>query len=222
MGDLTQFQPWEKIPRLNKTMVVTEKIDGTNAAIVVRPIARDSDALPHECVTERFGLGGGLVAVSAQSRKRFITPKSDNFGFAQFVHRYADGLAQGFGVGRHFGEWWGQGIQRGYGALDRYFSPFNTNRWNPESIEAVGLDTLNVVAVPVLYKWGRLDTVIVATAMEELRDGGTRLPYTLKGHPAEGVVVFHTAGDVLFKALLENDDLPKSLVAFPENFALAG
>lgn len=34
------------------------------------------------------------------------------------------------GEGRHFGEWWGKGIQRGYGLEERRFSLFNTARWH--------------------------------------------------------------------------------------------
>ena len=31
--------------------------------------------------------------------------------------------------GRHFGEWWGSGIQRGYGLDEKTFSLFNAYRW---------------------------------------------------------------------------------------------
>src|SRR5690606_41186225 len=38
MSDVVEFQPWPKIARINKPVVFTEKIDGTNAAIGVRQV----------------------------------------------------------------------------------------------------------------------------------------------------------------------------------------
>ncbi len=33
------------------------------------------------------------------------------------------------GEGYHYGEWWGRGIQRGYGLEEKRFSLFNSRRW---------------------------------------------------------------------------------------------
>jgi hypothetical protein len=90
-----EFKAWPKIARLNRRMIITEKIDGTNAAVIV---------------TE-----GGQVY--AQSRTRLITPgkTTDNFGFAAWVEQNKVFLAERLGPGYHYGEWWGVGIQRGYG-----------------------------------------------------------------------------------------------------------
>lgn len=30
-----EFQPWPKIARLNREITITEKIDGTNAAVII-------------------------------------------------------------------------------------------------------------------------------------------------------------------------------------------
>src|ERR1044072_4291110 len=102
-----EFTPFPKIGRLDKDMVVTEKIDGTNAAIVI---------------TE-----DGVIY--AQSRKQFITPDKDNAGFANWVQEHELEL-EALGPGVHFGEWWGSGIQRGYGLDHKRFSLFNTGRWH--------------------------------------------------------------------------------------------
>ena len=88
------FVAFPKIARLNREIVITEKIDGTNASIYV---------------SEKDG------AVYAGSRTRWITPEDDNFGFARWVRDHADELRTGLGFGVHFGEWWGAGIQRRYG-----------------------------------------------------------------------------------------------------------
>lgn len=105
-----EFVAFPKISRLTKqTMVITEKIDGTNAAVVITP---EGD-------------------IYAQSRKRIIVPGDDNFGFAAWVEENREDLLQ-LGPGRHFGEWWGLGIQRGYGLDHKRFSLFNTHRWSDE------------------------------------------------------------------------------------------
>ena len=85
-----EFQGFPKLHRLSRDMVVTEKLDGTNAQIYIT----DDD---------RFLVG---------SRKRWIVPEDDNYGFARWAHEHEDELRAGLGYGQHFGEWWGQGIQR--------------------------------------------------------------------------------------------------------------
>ena len=92
--------------RLSRECIITEKLDGTNAQI---------------CITEA---GDFLVG----SRTRWITPEYDNFGFARWAHENRDDLMT-LGVGKHFGEWWGMGIQRNYGLTERRFSLFNVTRW---------------------------------------------------------------------------------------------
>jgi len=105
---MAEFKSFGKIPRLSAMqMIVTEKIDGTNACVVV-------DA---------------LGVVSAQSRTRAIQPGDDNYGFALWVSQNEDQLRE-LGHGHHFGEWWGVGIQRAYALHERRFSLFNTHLWS--------------------------------------------------------------------------------------------
>lgn len=103
------FVEFPSIPRLFRDVVVTEKIDGTNASI---HISEDGQVL-------------------AASRTRYIVPLADNFGFAKWVETHADELREGLGVGQHFGEWYGSGIQRGYGLTNgvKRFALFNVGRW---------------------------------------------------------------------------------------------
>ncbi len=60
------------------------------------------------------------------SRTRWITAQDDNHGFARWVEGNKQELLK-LGAGRHFGEWWGSGIQRGYGLQkgEKRFSLFN-------------------------------------------------------------------------------------------------
>ena len=100
-----EFRKFDKIARLSREIVVTEKIDGTNGLIA---IGEDGE----------FQVG---------SRNQWITPEKDNAGFARWAYEHKDELMQ-LGKGFHYGEWWGQGIQRGYGLDEKRFSLFNTSR----------------------------------------------------------------------------------------------
>ena len=95
-----EFEPWPSISRLSKDAVYTEKIDGTNAAVVIEPYTTDTDKSK---AVDVVSVDGDLYAVWAQSRKRFITPGDDNFAFALWVYENAPNLANVLGAGRHFG-----------------------------------------------------------------------------------------------------------------------
>jgi hypothetical protein len=167
---LPAFVPFPKIPRLRRRMVVTEKLDGTNASVWV-------------------GEDGG---VRAASRTRWITPEDDNYGFAAWVAEHADEL-RGLGPGAHFGEWWGRGVQRGYGLDHRRFSLFNVGRWAVERPECCHV-------VPVLEDCV-FDAALVDAALARLSTcGSLAAPGFMR---PEGVVVWHAAGGYLFKQSLE-------------------
>ena len=172
------FSEFPKIARLTRPCVVTEKIDGTNAQVHV--------------------LDDGSVL--AGSRSRYITPADDNFGFAAWVKAHEDELRT-LGPGRHFGEWWGSGIQRGYGLKEKRFSLFNVSRWEAPSSrpECCG-------CVPVLYQ-GQFDTARVVSALDDLKTfGSAASPGFMK---PEGVIVYHIAGNLYFKKTIEKDEEPK-------------
>jgi len=116
-----EFKPFQKMPRLSRECIITEKIDGTNASIY---ISEWEEVNAESKIVAQFD---GL-SIRAGSRTRWITPSDDNFGFAQWVSDNADKLVK-LGPGHHFGEWWGSGIQRNYGLKERRFSLFNTARW---------------------------------------------------------------------------------------------
>lgn len=177
---MAEFKEFRKIPRYNREVFVTEKIDGTNGCVVV-------------------GEDGSVVA---QSRSRIITPEADNFGFAGWVQKNADTLRQ-LGPGYHFGEWWGVGIQRGYGLTERRFSLFNVDRWRDERPDCCHV-------VPVLAR-GLLRDGVVDEALDWLAiNGSAAAPGFAK---PEGVIVYHTAGNLYFKATLDKDDEPKGKAA---------
>ena len=193
-----EFTEFPKMARLSREIIVTEKLDGTNAQVLITEDGR----------------------IVAGSRTRWITPQDDNFGFAAWVEANKEELLK-LGVGRHFGEWWGMGIQRKYGMTERKFSLFNVQRWAKHGTEPKQIptgdpriikmqDVLPACCdlVPVLYR-GDFDTNKINECLDNLREFGS---YASEGFmKPEGVVVFHTAGNVGFKKTLEKDEIPKSV-----------
>src|SRR5689334_8926409 len=124
-----EFRSWGKTPRLFRDIVITEKIDGTNSAIIFEDVTLlDVDLVPS---TELITRGAYLYRVGAQSKNRLIYPgkTTDNYGFASFVYANKEALFDLLGVGHHFGEWYGEGIQKRYGDANkgvRTFALFNT------------------------------------------------------------------------------------------------
>lgn len=194
---IPEFKPFPKMARLSREMIVTEKIDGTNASI---------------CITEDGGFFTG-------SRTRWITPKDDNYGFSKWAHEHKDELMT-LGPGTHFGEWWGQGIQRNYGLKEKRFSLFNVTRWCLHGQEPQNIPSLDPKApskmqqvlpscvglVPVLFR-GEFCTHDIEVVMLDLRVAGSRAAENFM--KPEGVVVYHVASGVCFKKTIEKDDQPK-------------
>jgi len=192
-----EFEAFPKIPRLNRNMTITEKIDGTNACVIITEChPGEYDAYAHPTSDLRWLLG-------AQSRKRLINPTDDNMGFARWVWEHADSLAEDLGPGRHFGEWWGLGIQRGYGLDHKRFSLFNTKRWAAADGH---FTTPNLHVVPVLDEYA-FSTERIDDCVKALGDGGS---CAAPGFPdPEGVVVYHHASGTMAKVTCKNDEKPK-------------
>jgi len=198
-----EFQPFPKIARLNRDITITEKIDGTNAAVVI--VAEDDPASAAGWITN-LAVNGVRHTIYAQSRNKFIIPgkSTDNYGFAGWVNANAEDLVEILGAGTHFGEWWGSGIQRGYGRRngEKRFSLFNTGRWTVAALDAV--PSLDVV--PVLYE-GKFDQALIDQAIYSLStDGSAAAPGFMR---PEGIVVYHHALRSSFKVTLEGDEAPK-------------
>ena len=147
-----EFRPWGKTPRnRGGNVTITEKIDGTNACVIVRD--------------------GKLVGL--QSRNRLIKPGDDNMGFAFWAVENAEGLA-GLGNGYHFGEWAGPGIQKNPHMLDeKQFFLFNTFRPHDTLPECVQ-------QVPVLYQ-GAGSRDMINLTMTSLWNSATTAGYIPEG-----------------------------------------
>jgi hypothetical protein len=203
-----EFVEFPKMARLTRECVITEKIDGTNAQVYICPMPEHADAYDVAQTAVAANRDLGLVML-AGSRTRWITPIADNFGFAKWVKEHADELWS-LGEGRHFGEWWGQGIQRGYGLTEKRFSLFNTLRWADErDREKYPSDRPACCGVvPILYR-GLFGPKHDDNYIAKLRhEGSIAAPGFMK---PEGIVVYHIAAGVAFKKTLEKDEQPKSL-----------
>ena len=178
-----EFKAFDKIARLNREVIVTEKIDGTNALVWVSDDGTE---------------------IRAGSRSRWIAVGDDNFAFAGWVEKNRDELLR-LGPGYHYGEWWGAGIQRRYGLTEKRFSLFNVSRWSDDATRPACCHV-----VPVLAR-GLDIRATTDEAMATLRENGSiAAPGFDK---PEGVVVFHTASGQLFKVTLEKDEAPKGKAA---------
>lgn len=183
------FIEFPKIARLSREIIVTEKIDGTNAQIYIPDVGEPE-----------YG------EVFAGSRTKWIDPQDDNMGFAKWVDAHREEL-KSLGPGNHFGEWWGKGIQRGYNVPDKRFSLFNVSRWGPGGKDEA-MKPACCLVVPTLYR-GAFDMQAIDECINRLRiEGSVAAPKFMR---PEGVVVFHTAGSHLYKKTLEKDHLPKGL-----------
>lgn len=220
-----EFQEFPKIARLSRECVITEKIDGTNASVVIEAaelIADWTGSAATPWLTKVTGADGKDYGIAAGSRTRYITIHNDNHGWANWVLAHASELV-GLGPGRHYGEWWGSGIQRGYGRQkgEKFFSLFNVARWHAEGTEpyiSVSGDPrlppksseaapACCSVVPVLYR-GEFSTEVVGTQIERLRAlGSVASPGFMK---PEGVICYHVAANLYFKKTIEKDAEHKS------------
>ena len=126
------FTPFKKIPRLNRNVIITEKIDGTNAQLFIEewgPGAPGADERDGDALCKYVDGYTPAYRFLVGSRSRWIVPERDNAGFARWAFENAEELIKLLGPGRHFGEWWGQKVQRSYDLKEKRFSLFNTTRW---------------------------------------------------------------------------------------------
>ena len=202
MANIIEFQEFRKIPRLSREIVISEKIDGTNGVVY---IGEDGEFL-------------------AGSRSRWLDEHNDNYNFWHWVISHKVSLLK-LGPGFHYGEWWGSGIQRGYGLTkgEKRFSLFNVNRWclHNETPKLISVDPKTKMErwqeklpsccnlVPVLWE-GMFNTEWVDQQLNILKLNGSQASPGYMN--PEGIVIYHKAGDVLFKKTIEKDEQPKKMI----------
>jgi hypothetical protein len=224
------FQKFNKIPRLSRDVVVTEKIDGTNAQVVIieeQDLYQQCSDWEKSLQEERFhefvenyslalkrdiyGSSPRTLHLFAGSRNRWLNIKKDNHGFAKWVLANMTGLFQ-LGEGRHFGEFYGAGIQRTYGLSEKRFALFNVSRWANRNVPESMLEEKQewcpecCEVVPFIYQ-GVFDTCKIDSIILDLKVKGSRaVPGFMK---PEGIIILHCASNQLYKKTLDNDYKPK-------------
>lgn len=168
------FVGFPKIARFSRGVIVTEKIDGTNAQIYINDTGTE---------------------IYAASRNKWITPEDDNHGFAKWVEVNKDELLK-LGPGHHFGEWWGQGIQRNYGLKEKRFSLFNVHKWGDDLTRPKCCHV-----VPILWA-GLFDELNTNDILTKLKANGSYAAPGFKN--PEGIIVFHTVNYAIFKKTFDD------------------
>jgi hypothetical protein len=186
---MSEFEPFQKIARWSRKIVISEKIDGTNAQIF---IPEGDNVTPD--------------MIRAGSRNQWLTEKDHNFGFAKWVAEHAPELLA-LGPGRHYGEWWGLGIQRNYGLKEKRFSLFNAGRWDG----VTNIPPACCHVVPIIETGDTPEEGAIGRALQILRsDGSVAAPGFMK---PEGIIIYHAASRQLFKKTLERDEYHKGETA---------
>lgn len=202
------FEKFPSLTRFSHGWTITEKLDGTNAAIVITPADLVVD--PHYHATAIATIRGNLVF--AQSRTKLITPgkSTDNAGFARYVYDNAEEIVAKLGEGRHFGEWVGKGVQkRHYNLPNKVFALFNVNRWQGADLPQL------VTTVPAMVRNAYLDNpgATARTQLDHLKVAGSLFGgFDANGDPylnPEGIVMYHAPSNTAFKKTFDYDESGK-------------
>lgn len=194
-----EFERFSSLTCFSQGWTITEKLDGTNAQIGWWPI-NHWECEPENALLERKGF-----CLFAGSRNRWLSIENDNAGFARYAVANAEELFK-LGEGRHFGEWYGSGIQRGYGLTggEKRFALFNTLRWkdNPERPECC-----EVVHTFINNDYLDNPSSSAESIMSNLKENGS---YQCPGFMnPEGIVMFHRKSSVSFKKTFDYDEKGK-------------
>lgn len=196
------FERFPSLTRFSQGWSITEKIDGTNAQVFIYPTFKYDD----KDYTNQVLFTHNGMYLFAGSRSRLITCNNDNAGFARWATENGEMLIETLDEGRHFGEWWGQGIQRNYGLKEKRFSLFNSLRWKQEDLPE------GLYVVPILrgYDNQYLDggpSEAAIDALEALRNYGSAAAPGFMD--PEGIVMFHRASGTAFKKTFDYDEYGK-------------
>jgi hypothetical protein len=193
------FEAFPKIPRLSRPIIITEKIDGSNGQLYIQSHEEFNVENGYDAEKDANTIVNNDWVMRVGSRKRWLdaSKAGDHFGFFKWaVVNFAE-LCLGLGPGRHYGEWWGQGIQRGYGLDEKRFSLFNTYRWNKDTKPEC------CHTVPVLDECAVFNSQVIEITLNMLKLSGSRAaPGFAK---PEGIVVYHPHGNILMKKTFEGD-----------------
>jgi hypothetical protein len=215
-----KFVDFKKIPRLSRDMIITEKIDGSNGQVAIIPsdseefIGCEDGFVEQCCLANKQVSETKWLYMFAGSRNRWLSTgkQNDNHAFAYWVKENSEELFQ-LGEGRHFGEWYGKGIQRGYGLEEKRFALFNVSKWVAKddfiTVEKQQHAPACCSVVPVMYE-GPFDTITINDVLDILKKNGSLAVHGYMN--PEGICIYHLAAGQYFKKTIENDEKHKGEV----------
>lgn len=192
-----EFKPFTKMPRLrDEYMYITEKLDGTNAQVFIyekfspeTDVKVDLDEIEAFPNKEKVQGAVPVREMRIGSRNRYINSVMDNYGFAGWCYEHKEELMK-LPPGRHYGEWWGPGIQRGYSTKFKQFSMFN------QSLRAIKEIIPCINFAPILYE-GEFNLEKIEEVMNSLKENGSAAsPGFME---PEGVVIYLKKANLMFK-----------------------
>ena len=223
-----RFVEFKKIPRLSRDVIITEKLDGSNGQICIFSLETIKKELPDDYARGEWFEKYCLYAhpenphveekdnlyLFAASRNRWLNvgKQNDNHAFAYWVKEHGAELVM-LGEGRHFGEFYGKGIQRGYGLEEKRWALFNVGKWQNKNLPLVDekqkYPPSCCEVVPILYE-GVFCTEQINEILTHLEvQGSVAVPGFMK---PEGICIYHTAAGQYFKKTIENDEKHKGEV----------
>jgi hypothetical protein len=200
------FEKFPSLTRFSHGWTITEKLDGTNAQILIVPnceVTNDAAVGGFRLGFEGGGDSGLSILAGSRSQLLTATKQGDNHGFARFVADHAAELIEVLGAGRHFGEWVGKGVnKRGYNLDEKVFALFNVHRWGGAELPP------RLRAVPVLFE-GYADNpgAEAEKALAGLRANGSAFAPGFTN--PEGIVMRHGPSGTLFKKTFDYDEQGK-------------
>jgi len=194
------FEKFPSLTRFSHGWTITEKLDGSNGAIIIVPITTEEDVPTRTHVLEQ--VNGFYVLAQSRNKLLDLTKQGDSYGFARFVHDNAEALVRTLGEGRHFGEWVGAGIQRRYDMKEKVFALFNTHRWTDVELP----DRVRVVPVLAQGYLGEPGAAFAET-MHNLKQWGSIFAPGFMN--PEGIVMRHGPSGTLFKKTFDYDEQGK-------------
>ncbi len=169
-----EFKRWSSIEKFEQMVTITEKVHGSNAQIYITD-----------------------TEVRCASRERWLDRVADNFGFCNHVLANEEEVRTLLGPGRHYGEWYGAGINSTYDLKGKRFALFDTRFADPQPRPSW------CDVVPILYR-GIFSQEAVNEALAKLKkDGSVISPGFMR---PEGVVIRFERSGVFMKKVFEAEE----------------
>lgn len=185
---MSEFIPYPSIKRGLDFgwMVITEKVDGTNAMFIIENkqiVLIGSHKEPKKMVNDPRWV---KQFENAPDKERLLAeePRKTHYGFAGWIEDHKEELCAKLNDGTYYGEWYGPGINknRDYNLTEKRFAFFQAHKWtDPRRPRVSGSDV-----VPILYI-GSISTEACERAMEKLAKEGSQIAPGFMN--PEGVVI---------------------------------